>query len=275
MAVSNDDERATGGSHASHVRQATSFVIEAKAAIGRIVDCCHLGKLRQQSKTRELRNRLPTTMHGVEGVNRPNGDTCRHEGKQMQRRRLWATTMSLGLFACMFAHATMVQQLNLGELTARADKIFRGTVIRTENGTVVAGGGELPTVKYVIRVSETLKGDTSTGNGKAGNVVELTMLGTLKSSGASGNIRHISTFRPPKLRIGDEYLLFTTAPSNLGLSITVGIGQGAFSFVQGNNVINEAKNAGLFRDMDNQGLPQRGPIPYPALAQRIHSLIGN
>ena len=60
----------------------------------------------------------------------------------------------------------MVQQMNLGELTLNAEKIFRGTVVRVESGTIEAGGGVLPTVTYVIHVTESLKGHTSSVNGK-------------------------------------------------------------------------------------------------------------
>lgn len=179
------------------------------------------------------------------------------------------------LLACSLAGATLVQQMNLGELTLNADKVFRGTLVSTKPGTIRAGGGELATTTYVFRVTDTFKGDTSSANGKAGSVVEIRMIGGSKSSAAAGSLRHFNAFQPPQLRQGQEYLLFTTAPSSLGLSMTVGVGQGAFSFVNGENVINEAKNVGLFRDMDASGLPERGPIPYSALAERISSLVGN
>jgi hypothetical protein len=193
----------------------------------------------------------------------------------MQKLKPFRSLMLLsGLLISMSAGAMMVQQFNLGEMTVNADKIFRGTIVTVKRGTVQAGGGELPTIKYTIRVSETLKGDTSSANGKAGNVVELTVLGSIKAAAASGNIRFAGGFTPPRLEVGNEYLLFTTAPSSLGLSITVGSGQGLFRFVEGNKVLNDAKNAGLFRDMDAQGIPQRGPIEYSAIAQRISSLVG-
>lgn len=188
---------------------------------------------------------------------------------------LKALSVILGLFACTFANATMVQQMNLGELALNADKIFRGTVTSVENGTVTLGGGELPTVKYVIRVSETFKGDTTSANDKAGDVVEVMMLGRQKQATSDGDIQHFIPFQPPAFEQGKEYLLFTTAPSSVGLSMTVGVGQGAFDFVDENNVMNAAKNAGLFRDMDSTGMPQRGPIPFAVLAERIRSLIGN
>ncbi len=182
--------------------------------------------------------------------------------------------MLFGLLISISAGATMVQQLNLDEMTVVADKIFRGTVVTVESGTVEAGGGELPTVTYTIRVSDTLKGETSSGNGKAGNVVKFTVLGSLKAPAATGDIRFAGGFKAPKLSVGEEYLLFTTAPSSLGLSTTVGVAQGLFRFVLGSKVTNDAKNIGLFRDMDAAGLPQRGPIEYSAIAERISGLVG-
>lgn len=189
-------------------------------------------------------------------------------------RSIRLLTAFIGLLATAMAGATMVQQMNLGELALNADKIFRGTVMNVETGTVTAGGAELATTTYVIRVSETLKGDTST-NTKEADVLRVTMLGTLKPSVSNGNVQRFSMFAPPNLRTGQEYLLFTTAASGIGLSTTVGLGQGAFKFVDGENVLNDVKNAGLFRDMDAQGMPVQGPISYADLSSRIRSLVGN
>lgn len=193
------------------------------------------------------------------------------------RRAITARSLAvfIGLFATVVASATMVQQMNLGELAFNADKIFRGTVISVERDTVMAGGSELDTTKVVVRVTEMLKGEAASANGKVGDIVEFTMLGSLKQPEAENGLQRVNAFTPPNLRSGQEYLLFTTAPSNLGLSITVGLGQGAFQFVDSDNVINEAKNAGLFRDMDSQGMPARGPVPYEQLSQRIRSIVGN
>lgn len=194
----------------------------------------------------------------------------------MRRAKIRSSlTLVIGLLATGLASATMVQQMNLGELAFNADKIFRGTIISVEPGTVMAGGSELATTKVVIRVSEMLKGEAISANGKVGDIVEFTMLGSLKQPEAENGLRRVNAFTPPNLRSGQEYLLFTTAPSSLGLSITVGLGQGAFQFVDSDNVLNEAKNAGLFRDMDSQGMPARGPVPYEQLSQRIRSITGN
>jgi len=167
--------------------------------------------------------------------------------------------------------ASLVKQFNLGEMTNNADKIFRGTVINIENGKLAVGGGELPTITYTIRVSDTLKGDTSSANEKAGNVVQLKMLGSIKVPSQNG-MKFAGGFKTPTLKNGQEYLLFTTQPSSLGLSMTVGVDQGLFRFVYGNRVINDVKNNGLFRNMDSDGMPQQGAVPYADMANRIRTL---
>ena len=54
------------------------------------------------------------------------------------------------------------------------------------------------------------------------------------------------------LTVGQTYLVFTTQPSGVGLSTTVGLGQGCFRlYGKGDSqmAVNEVNNAGLFRDM--------------------------
>jgi len=178
-----------------------------------------------------------------------------------------------GLLLSAFTNATMVRQMNLGELTGHADKIFRGTVIKVESGTISAGGAELSTVKYVFRVSDLLKGNISSANAKGGDTFEITMLGRLKNKSSQSPIKNVSGFKLPVLKNGAEYLLFTTKPSQIGLSMMVGVGQGTFRFVEDGKVMNEAKNAGLFRDMNNQSMPIRGAISYSDLSDEIHELV--
>lgn len=193
--------------------------------------------------------------------------------------RFLKSLMMLALTACLFATAQLdasyVQQFNLGQMTNNADKIFRGTVVRVESGSLKVGGGELPTVKYVIRVSEMLKGELAASGPKKNNMLEVTMFGSLKTPAPKNGIQHFGGFKAPALKTGKEYLLFTTAPSTFGLSMTVGVEQGLFRFVEGSKVISDAKNAGLFRNMDSQGLVERSPITYSDLAQRIRNLAGN
>ena len=170
--------------------------------------------------------------------------------------------------------ATMMLQMNLEEMSGRADKIFRGTVINVQQGTIEAGGAELPAVTYRFRVEELFKGEATQVKGDKA-VMEIRMIGSLVHSKAdeNGNLK-FSPFRDvPRLDQGGDYLLFTTPESAVGLSITVGLGQGAFkvSPVDGADgeylAVNEFNNAGL-------GLNGAGPIGYVELSTQIHALLG-
>lgn len=185
-----------------------------------------------------------------------------------------ALLTALCLFIAGQVHAAMMQQLNLQELTGRADKIFRGTVIGIDEGTIEAGGGELPAVTYRIAVDEMFKGEATEVKGDEA-VVVIRMVGSLEIDKANedGNIR-FSPFREvPRLSIGSDYVLFTTPESAIGLSVTVGLGQGAFSVytVDGSDdefmAVNEFNNAGL-------GLNGEGPVEYDKLGAQIRALLG-
>lgn len=171
-------------------------------------------------------------------------------------------------------HATIMLQLNLEEMTGRADKIFRGTVISVEQGTVEAGGAQLPVVTYQFRIDELFKGVATQVKGDKA-VMEIRMIGSLvhEKPDENGNLK-FSPFRDvPRLNAGGDYLLFTTAESSIGLSVTVGLGQGAFkvSPVDGADgefqAVNEFNNAGL-------GLNGAGPVGYVELSTQINALLG-
>ena len=170
-------------------------------------------------------------------------------------------------------NATIMLKLDLADLTERADKIFRGTVTDVRQGTIEAGGGELPIVTYRLNVDELIKGDATEISGGQ-SVVEIRMVGSLVPPKAdeNGNLK-LSIFRDvPKLDMGGEYVLFTTAESAVGLSVTVGLGQGAFkvSPVDGVDgqylVVNEFNNAGL-------GLNGDGPVNYEVLNAHVRALL--
>lgn len=185
-----------------------------------------------------------------------------------------ALLSALGLLVAGQVHAAMMLQLDLQDLTSRADKIFRGTVIGIKEGTIEAGGGELPAVTYRIAVNEMFKGTPTEVKGNEA-VVEIRMVGSLEIDKAdeNGNI-HFSPFREvPRLSMGSDYVLFTTPASSIGLSVTVGLGQGAFSVyaVDGTDdefmAVNAFNNAGL-------GLNGDGPVEYNKLGAQIRALLG-
>jgi hypothetical protein len=183
-------------------------------------------------------------------------------------------------------HASTVMQLNLGELVQRAEHIYRGTVISVTAGSVAIGGGQLPTTTYRLRVDESFRGEFALVKGL--RLAEIRTLGKL-SPVTRGNLRSAVVLpRMPALEVGQTYLVMTTRPSTIGLSTTVGLGQGCFRISQigkEEQAVNEVNNNGLFRDMDAPGAAPRalarsaaattavGPLSYADLAGRIRGLV--
>ena len=184
--------------------------------------------------------------------------------------------VALALLAGQAMDAATVRQFNLEQMVDRADRIFRGTVLDAKEGTVHAGGGELPVVTYRIRVDEVLKGEVQEVKGQA--VAEIRMIGKLESS-RTATSRRLSTLPVlVRLEVGKGYLLLTTPPSAAGLSTTVGVGQGSFLLFGKpgqETAVNAYNNQGLFTGMSRAaaGVPSGGPVPYPFLADLIRDLV--
>lgn len=186
----------------------------------------------------------------------------------MQRLIRSLPAVAIALALATPAGAGMVLKMDLADLSDRAQGIFRGTVLSVEPGTVFAGGAELPTVTYRLRVDEALKGDYSATKG----IAEITMVGTLKDDEPNAAFERLSRLPDlPNLVLGGEYVLFTTAPSPVGLSTTVGLGQGAFKLYMSADrqvmAANQLDNAGLSAGID-------GPVTYTTLADAIRQQVG-
>jgi hypothetical protein len=168
------------------------------------------------------------------------------------------------------AGATMLMHFDLAAMTDRADRIFRGTVVDVEQSSIEAGGGELPMVIYRLRVEESLKGDADVVKGDEA-YVEIRMVGSIKDEGQSGELVKFDMFRDvPRLTMGSDYLLFTTRPSSIGLSTTVGLGQGTFA------VYSQDKQDWAVNQFDNSGLGVGGggAVPYSDLVAEIKVRMG-
>jgi hypothetical protein len=200
----------------------------------------------------------------------------------MQLRTLSRMAAAMLAVITVPAGAGMVLKMNLSQLTDRAEAIFRGHVLSAEPGKISIGGGTLPTVTYRLRVDEAFKGKFDAKENAAPEV-EITMLGTHKASVRSGNQIRLSSSLPevPKLSVGEDYVLFTTAPGKSGLRSPVGLGQGSFRIFFGPNktelAVNELNNLGLF---DGGASAQRaaqgpeGPVTYTQLAVAILNQLG-
>lgn len=162
--------------------------------------------------------------------------------------------------------AAMVQRLNLEQMVSRAGNIFRATVLDVRGGTIDVGGGTLPTTTYTLRVEESFKGSFD----KEGATIEITVAGSIKRDPVVIGTHQRFSVLPevPRLDIGSDYLLMTTAPSAAGLSTTVGLGQGAFSIFVRDRVEVALNAAG------NANIGQSGPVAYSQLAADIRAALG-
>jgi hypothetical protein len=202
--------------------------------------------------------------------------------------RVLSRSIILPVLALVFgsgaAGATTLEQLNLAELCERGHQVFRGTIVSVTAGTVTAGGSELPTVTYRIRVDEAFQGDFVEINGR--RFAEVRMLGAGKRLPAAGEYRRVPLLSDmPVGKSGQDVLFFTTRPSSVGLSTTVGLGQGWFDLSGGAGkelAVNRYNNEGLFSGLNRASvsraagadpLPPNGPVPYEQLSEYIRLLI--
>jgi len=182
------------------------------------------------------------------------------------RSPLSRVCLALALVVTFTAQADTVLNMDLDQLCDRADRIFRGSVISIQPGTVKAGGAELPTMTYRLRVDESFKGFSNIVDGE--KIAQITMVGGASNKPIQvGDLRLLSALPElPRLTVGQEYLLLTTRPSTIGLSTTVGLGQGCFSIQKHGNeevAVNLIGNAGLFD----------GPVNYQELAAQIRATL--
>ena len=189
-------------------------------------------------------------------------------------RRLTPLALIFALVSASSIFGATLEHFDLGKMVDRADKIFRGTVLAAQPGTIEAGGGRIPIVTYTIRVDEAFKGTFDTTKGE--KIAELRMIGKLPPLEVNGAVRHSPLPDLPHFTVGSDHLLFSTRPGGSGLSTTMGLGQGNFRISKKDGevlAVNGFDNLGLFKSAatESAGLPASGPVPYPLLADQIRA----
>ena len=179
---------------------------------------------------------------------------------------------ALMLIISPISNAITLQRLGLDDMTQRADKVFRGVVVDIEQTSISVGGGELPVVRYRLKVSEQLKGSADVVKGED-SFIEIKMVGSIKPAvpRTDGLVRLNFMQDIPKLQMGSDYVLFTTPRSSAGLSTMVGLGQGAFDV----NMVE--KQEMVLNQYGNSNIDQAGgkPMSYQSLKQAVTTAMAN
>jgi hypothetical protein len=179
-----------------------------------------------------------------------------------------------GVFVSDASASMIVRHMGLQQMCTAAGRIFRGTVLGRSEGTVSAGGGQLSTVIYRLRVAENFKGAFDTIKGQ--RIVTLQMVRGAKRPVQAGPARYLATFDDlPDLAEGQDYLVLATVPSAAGLSVPVGLKQGVFTLAGKagrETALNGNDNIGLQSGI--RGAAARGPLPYASLRTSIHRFLG-
>lgn len=182
------------------------------------------------------------------------------------------------------AFALTVLQLNLKQLTELSDQVFSGTCLSLRTTTDSAGRR----VQYVtFQVNEMIKGPLA----KKVTFKQLALAGTAVVQGQlqmDDLVREI-----PQYKVGEDAIVFLSAPGRLGLTAPVGLMQGKFVIEQDENgdktVVNAMDNRGLFMGlksspaMKSMSLTSQeklivnstnagGPLPYAEFTSLVKKL---
>ncbi|MEO0574001.1 MAG: hypothetical protein AAF004_00970 [Pseudomonadota bacterium] len=187
------------------------------------------------------------------------------------RNRIAAfVSLALAVFSVSSLNASTTLQMNLAQMVTNSDRVFVGTVVQITESTKQVGGGQIPAVTYRLKVGDAFKGTYDEIKGE--KYADVTMIGSLKIL-ASGH-HPITDF--PMMSVGNEYLLMVAPDGPVGLTTTMGLGQGCFSISDGVSdkvALNGANNVGLFSNM-NLGFADGVAVSYSELSSLISDLVG-
>lgn len=168
------------------------------------------------------------------------------------------------------ALAFTVLPIDLDEMITRAHRIFVGTCLSVQQDTITVGQNTLPVTVYTFEVSEPFKGHLSkqiTFKHVGSSFTQTHAPQQVTPNGPRRIPFHISGM--PEYHPGEEVLLFLTSESVIGLTVPVGLLQGAFfvrkDVVSGKKFLsNGIQNAGFITG-------HQGPLPFEDLLARIRT----
>jgi hypothetical protein len=163
------------------------------------------------------------------------------------------------LWACCYAGAATLQQLNMNQLAQSATAIVRARV----TGSSASFTGSTIYTHYRLQVAETWKGS---------GVTEVLLPG-----GVAAGYRQ-SFPGVPALQVGSEYVLFLWTSSKTGITHLVGFSQGLFNVVpQADGSVNASRpriGEGMFDKTGRQVRDHAVLIDLTAMKSQVAAVLG-
>ncbi|MBT3182086.1 MAG: hypothetical protein HN337_06220 [Deltaproteobacteria bacterium] len=174
------------------------------------------------------------------------------------------------------ADAAQVLSINLEKTVSGADVAFSGVCTKAYAHKLDNG---LLATTYDFNVLDDLKGNVA-------DTFSFTQWGATLEDSKKYAAPYI--YGMPKYSVGDEYLVFLTAETSLGLRAPVGLGQGKFNIIRASNgtktVKNDHNNRSIFSDLKmTKGMVKNlkassisttspGPMNYDAFVNIVKDL---
>ncbi len=174
------------------------------------------------------------------------------------------------IFAVQSVYSQRTIRMNLERMVSNAGIIVHGTVATVE--TKIDQESNILSTFVTINVKENFYGASQSSI-------------TIKMLGGSSKTRTVKFAEMPKFAVGEEFVGLFYAPSELGFSSPVGMGQGKFSVVNDENTNtvvakNSFNNKELFTKLQQRSALAKTNVnqspeslPLADLSQSIRSLI--
>ncbi len=156
-----------------------------------------------------------------------------------------AICLSLALGFVSQTHANQAIGINMEDLM-KANVVFTGVCTSAEASVMGRPGksGGILVTRYTFDVSDVLKGDVP-------KTFSFMQWGATREDAA--RLGKAFVYGPPLFRVGNEYTVFLTSESRIGLRAPMGLGQGKFLVIRDSQgkamVVNEFGNRSLFRNL--------------------------
>jgi len=161
------------------------------------------------------------------------------------------------LFCCLpvtgAALAATHRVSSLTELSTSAARIFRGTCVKVDTGTVTIAGARLSMTAYTFRVTDRLKGVSGA------STITFRQVGI--PGGGSADLGQRAGL--PVYTQGGDYLLLLLPESRVGLTSPSGAAEAAFEITRGRAMPLAARPTGVGRPEPS------APLTYEALRREI------